>query len=309
MSDNKPWITEVFSSGPVMSILVPYLDTLTLIRLLSATSPRLRQRFAVNHSPTGHIVGIRGDAKIKAQQTGLEWRKLFDLKRRIKDTYDIDVMESETRNPLRKFLDLVSRYSEVPGTEKSKFLCFSCHKFSMGSHLVHSRLSPRRHICKACALCYGMYDLKYALAHHTGAVAHDKQFLKFMRERKKKKIKELPPRLNKDWQVFAELRGLDRDTMSHSFDMYATLNCENGKVFHFDDSNLSQCFSKHQKMRYWYLPDLERFAEYMVNMWFREFCEKHNVKAKGEKTQRMKNAVDDDEDHNSMNKKKIKRKK
>ena len=88
------WLNTM-QNGPIMSVFSPYLDTLTLIRLLSAVCGTLRRRFASSHATTKYLEGtdavldMTSQDKRNAVKCGLNWRELFDFPSRLRRDFNM----------------------------------------------------------------------------------------------------------------------------------------------------------------------------------------------------------------------------
>ena len=294
-NDGKPWVRFVFMDRIIMSVLAPLMDTISLVRLLSATNGTLRRRFAVNHSPTGHIAGIKGVNRTEIAVQEMTWRKILNLKVRIKKDYNIECADSATRNPLKRFLEIMSKCKVPPDTKSAKFYCYRCNKFRLGSHLIDKRLY-KINTCKDCVIT------KYqpSIVKHSGCRVFQKQFKKCAVEcyrQKSAKIKD--KKMVLEWDKFAKDR-TDQQSVATEFSKYASLYKNDAKVLHFDTDNLNG-WSESKTPRYWYIPDFEEFTRDLFNDIFDDFLEK--IKIDLEKKRSKVNDTENTKDDNNNNKK------
>lgn len=147
------WLTTM-QDATIMSTLVPMLDTLTLIRLLSAVCHPLRARFAASHAAARYLDSdptITTSDKRSAVKRGVEWRNLFDFPTRLKRDFMVQYADNNKRSALRSFLDLTARATAIPVWRKGgRFHCFTCHKTRSLNMMLSQRLSP---VAK-CTHCY-----------------------------------------------------------------------------------------------------------------------------------------------------------
>lgn len=121
--DEEPrceWTAMVFLAFPAMSIIVPRLDFLSLLRLVAWTSRVMRNKWAVRHAAISKTDAQRLDKKdrVKKRFDGNAWRTLFDFAARIKKTFGMPFKDSPTHSALRTFLDTAVNAMEL-STPKS----------------------------------------------------------------------------------------------------------------------------------------------------------------------------------------------
>jgi len=145
-----------------MNVIVPKLDTLSLIRFVAWTFGRIRRRFATKDGKTITASGKKaGGLRECANQKKVnkQWDQIFDFKRRLELGYNFVVGDKE--NLLRYFLDYCSKCTEIPKYVKKRnddgstivvrtFRCFGCWNMPVFENMVSKKLSK----VNMCISCY-----------------------------------------------------------------------------------------------------------------------------------------------------------